>query len=131
MLVDVEQGQTATLKYRLQQKRRGVEFKLIIGGRALNTPDTKLTKTIAQARHWYEQLKTEKRSSVQDIALSENIDASDVSRTLPLAFLAPDIVHDIITGNQPVELTTDSIKRKTAHLPNDWSDQRSYLGFAA
>ncbi|RZV41237.1 MAG: hypothetical protein EX271_08435, partial [Acidimicrobiales bacterium] len=130
-LLNDEENQSLILRFPLQQKRRGVETKLVIGGRPQNTPDTKLIQTIAQARHWYEQLKSNRRKSILEIAKSENVDASDVSRTLPLAFLAPDIVHEIICGNQPIELTTDSIKRKTAHLPSDWNDQRVFLGFPA
>ena len=59
------------------------------------------------------------------------MDKGDVSRTLPLAFLAPSIVSDIISGQHPVDMTSDSLRRKTAHLPLDWNDQRQFLGFEA
>ena len=59
------------------------------------------------------------------------MDKGDVSRTLPLAFLAPSIVSDIIRGQHPVDLTADTLRRKTAHLPLDWNEQRPFLGFEA
>ncbi len=54
---------------------------------------------------------------------------SDISRILPLAFLAPDIVEAILDGRQPVELTAESLKRLPA-LPTDWDAQRRLLGFS-
>jgi hypothetical protein len=130
-LLDVKTNETLTLNYPLQQKRRGVETKLIIGGRPQNTPDSKSIKTVAQARHWYNQLKTSERNSIIEISEIEKIDASEVSRILPLAFLAPSIIQEILSGNQPVELTAKTLQRKTAYLPTCWNDQRAYLGFPA
>jgi hypothetical protein len=51
-----------------------------------------------------------------------------VSRILPLAFLAPDIVEAILDGRQPPELTAARLKRMR-DLPLDWQQQRRYLGF--
>ena len=47
---------------------------------------------------------------------------------MPLAFLAPDIVATILTGTQPVELTTEVLLRRT-DLPLAWAEQRALLGF--
>ena len=54
---------------------------------------------------------------------------SEISRILPLAFLAPDIVEAILNGRQPIELTAESLKRLRA-LPTDWDAQRRLLGFS-
>lgn len=48
--------------------------------------------------------------------------------TLPLAFLAPDIVEAIITGMQPVDLTIKRLRRMTA-MPYASDERRSRLGF--
>jgi DNA invertase Pin-like site-specific DNA recombinase len=128
-LLEQRTEETATLIYPLQQKRRGVETRLVIGGRAQNEPDKKLIQAIAKSMLWFDQLKKGTRYSILDIAKNEDVDSGDVSRALPLAFLAPSIIQDILSGNQPVELTVDSLKRKTANLPTAWNDQRNYLGF--
>jgi len=60
-----------------------------------------------------------------DIARSEGADVGDVSRSLQLAFLAPDLVEAILNGTQPVALTSERLKR--ADLPLLWQDQRAAL----
>ena len=49
------------------------------------------------------------------------------SRTIQLAFLAPDIVEAILAGHQPVELTPRRLMR--TELPIEWHRQRCLLGF--
>ena len=51
----------------------------------------------------------------------------DVSRSLPLAFLAPDLVEAILDGTQPVALTAERLKR-AGELPLLWDEQRAMLG---
>ncbi len=67
-------------------------------------------------------------ASVQAIAAQEALDGSDVSRILPLAFLAPDIVEAILQGRQSPELTARTLMRRHP-LPADWLAQRQRLGF--
>jgi site-specific DNA recombinase len=50
-----------------------------------------------------------------------------MSRLLPLAFLAPDIVEGITSGRHPVDLTAHRLIR-TIDLPIAWSAQRQLLG---
>jgi len=83
---------------------------------------------VAQASQWWQELATGQPTSVNDIAARDKIDAGDVSRALPLAFLAPDIVEAILDGRQPVTLTAYHLKR-LGSLPSSWHEQRSLLGF--
>lgn len=122
---------TITLNYPLQMKRRGIETKLIIGGVTLGQPDPELIKLIAKTRDWYEGLKTGRFKSIKNIAANEKMDDGDVSRSLSLAFLAPSIIHDIIAGKQPVDLTSRGLSRIANRLPLDWAEQRSFLGMEA
>ena len=71
-----------------------------------------------------------KAGTIRDIALRASLGESDISRFLPLAFLAPDIVEAIVAGKQPVDLTTEKLKRIRS-LPHAWKDQRRLLGFPA
>ena len=116
----------------IQLKRRGVEAKLVMqaGSGRLSVPDAKLVALIADAHRWVDDLAEGLAISVRDLARRSNRDASDVSRILPLAFLAPDIVEAILAGRQPTALTPRQLKR-IGTLPCRWADQRIRLGFRA
>lgn len=112
-------------------KRRGVETKIVLGGRQGNLePDQDLIDLIAKARRWFTQITHGEISTVREIAREESMDEGDVSRFLPLAFLAPDIIESILSGKQPVELTPEKLKRLRM-LPTSWEEQRTTLGFTA
>ena len=109
-------------------KRRGVEAKLVVGGdNAMAVePDENLIEAIALARKWFADLQSGEAASVLDLADRHDVDRSQISRTLPLAFLAPDIVTKIIDGRTEPSLTLSRIKRMK--LPASWQDQRQLLG---
>ena len=112
-------------------RRRGVEAKLIVRaaqGEAA-APDENLIALVAQARRWLDQLAAGEIGSAREIARGGGIDASEVSRTIQLAFLAPDIVEVVLAGHQPVELTLSRLMR--GELPLEWHRQRRLLGFPA
>ena len=112
-------------------KRRGIEMKLVVTGDQgpASIPDPKLISAIATGHGWFAQLKKGEARSVGDLVERHGVDQGDVSRLVPLAFLAPDIVEAILEGRQPVELTAARLKRMT-NLPVSWAEQRRYLGFA-
>ena len=110
-------------------RRRGVETRLLIENAAAPTrPDEKLVELVVQAHRWFDALKSGATASVHEISARDHINAGDVSRILPLAFLAPDIVEAILDGRQPTELTAARLKRMR-DVPLDWQQQRAYLGF--
>ncbi len=110
-------------------RRRGVEMKLVMTGERASTtnPDARLIATLARAYRWSEELRTGVASSVGDLVSRHGVDQGEVSRCLPLAFLAPDIVEAILQGRQPGELTAARLKR--IRLPLSWVEQRRLLGF--
>lgn len=121
---------TISLDLPVRFRRRGAEMKLILaedGARSPN-PDTKLIAAVARGHCWFEELRTGAAPSVQALVDRHGVDQGDVSRILPLAFLAPDIVEAILQGRQPVELTAARLKR--IGLPLCWAEQRRALGFA-
>ncbi len=91
-----------------------------------NTVDPILISAIANAHAWFQELASGRKSSINDIALERGLAANVVSRLLPLAFLAPDIVEAITTGRQPVDLTVKRLTR-FENLPLDWHQQRNVL----
>jgi hypothetical protein len=113
-------------------RRRGVEARLMIGGGEPRSSciDKKLVESVAQARQWMDRLTEGQGCSVADIARELGLDDGEISRILPLAFLAPDIIAAILHGRQPLELTARRLKRLKP-LPPLWADQRRVLGFAA
>ncbi len=66
-------------------------------------------------------------TSIRALARDLDLDHRHVTRALPLAFLAPDIIRSILEGRQPAELTITSLKRLDP-LPMRWDDQRTVLG---
>ena len=112
----------------VQLKRRGAEMRIFILGQKQEQSkrDEKLVTLVAQAHHWFEQVKA--GIAITDIAKANNIHLADVSRALPLAFLAPEIVTAILHGNQPVDLTAEKLKRLRP-LPDLWTEQKHALGF--
>jgi hypothetical protein len=86
-------------------------------------------KEIRVARHARSlSLVSGRSQSFADIAKAEACSECYVSRLMPLAFLAPDIVEAILAGTQPVELTAETLTRH-ADLPLSWVDQKALLGF--
>jgi hypothetical protein len=112
-------------------RRRGVEARLVIAGdQRASTLDRKLIATLAQAHEWMARLSSGQQVSIASLARELGLDDGEISRVLPLAFLAPDIVSAILSGRQPVELTARHLKR-TKPLPLAWADQQLLLGFAS
>ncbi len=92
-------------------------------------PDESLIALLFRAHRWLDQLAGEEFGSAREIARCDGFDPSEVSRTIQLAFLAPDIVEDILAGRQPIELTPRRLMR--GEIPLDWRRQRRLLGFTA
>ncbi|MCB1374000.1 MAG: hypothetical protein KDJ78_07500, partial [Rhodobacteraceae bacterium] len=116
---------SATLKL----QRRGPALRVILGGVAAPppTPDPHLVRTLIEARcRLAEYLDPASRPSIGDIARREGADIGDVSRSLQLAFLAPDLVQRLLDGTQPVGLTAERLRR--IDLPALWEDQRALPG---
>jgi site-specific DNA recombinase len=94
----------------------------------LLAPDPKMIAVVAQGLQWLAEIKEGNSSSIAELAQRCGVDRTDVGRTIPFAFLAPDIVEAILDGRQPVELTAARLKR-VRDLPYSWDDQRCLLGF--
>jgi len=112
----------------IEMKRRGIEMKMVLDDRkASGAPDASLVRLVVQARDWWERLLSGEVATAADIARSEGLTRSHVTRVIRLAFLAPDIVQAILDGNAPPDLTAERLLKRT-DLPLDWVDQRQLLG---
>ncbi len=112
-------------------RRRGVEAKLVVRAAQgeVAAPDENLIALLAQARRWLDQLTAGEIGSAREIARRGGINASEVSRSIQLAFLAPDIVEAVLAGHQPIALTLSRLMR--GELPLEWHRQRRLFGFPA
>ncbi len=63
--------------------------------------DKALVRAVARTNHWRELLEAGTARSAHDLARHEGCRVSYITRHLPLAFLAPDLVEAIIDGRQP------------------------------
>lgn len=125
----VTQQVSITQDVPMLMKRRGIETRLIIGNQQDHEPciDNTLIKAIAKARCWAEELISGKVSSLSVIASREGISGAHVSYMMNLAFLAPSIIEAIIAGQQPADVTSESLMKRT-DLPLAWSEQEKLLG---
>jgi hypothetical protein len=125
----VDDADITTIDLPFHMRRRGVEAKLMLAGKTPSKPsqDATIIQLIRDVHRWLDSLTSGKVYSIDDLASHEGIPASEISRTLQLAFLAPDITKSILLGTQPVDLTAQSLKRP-GKLPGCWQEQRRLLG---
>jgi DNA invertase Pin-like site-specific DNA recombinase len=112
-------------------RRRGVETKLVLSA-AVETQkpgrvDAALVKAVARGRCWFEQLAAGGAASLVVIADRAGVSPRYVSRLLPLAFLAPDIIEAILQGRHPTDLSAARLTNRL-DLPLDWAHQRELIG---
>jgi len=82
--------------------------------------DSAMVKALARAFRWNCMLESGEVATIQDLAATEKINSSYISRILRLALLAPDIVESILEGRQPPELTLVVMMRP---FPVAWWEQ--------
>ena len=108
--------------------RCGKQVKLVLGQDPSEPARTNphLINMVVKARLWFDGLASARYLTLRSIANEENCDKSYVSRLLSIAFLAPDIIERILTGEHPASLTPERL-RKACPLPMRWEDQRAVL----
>jgi len=108
--------------------RCGRQVKLVLGEveTDVRAPDDDLLNLLRDGRRWFEDLRADRAGTIAEIARRDRQQVSHVSRTISLAFLAPDIVGMIVAGKQPHTLTPEAL-RAVRPLPLDWDEQRRVL----
>ena len=112
-----------------QALRCGKQVKLVVGN-VSTTPrkvDPVLLRLVSDAHRWFDGLRTGRFATIAEIARLEAQQVSHVSRTLPLAFLAPNIVEMIVAGRQPATLTAERLKERKRPLQMEWKRQSEAL----
>ena len=86
--------------------------------------DNALIKALARAFRWQKLLDDSTYATIEDIANSEKINPSYVSRILRLTLLSPEIVEMILDGCQPTAITLKGLQKG---FPVCWEDQGKLL----
>ncbi|WP_135505225.1 recombinase family protein [Roseovarius aestuariivivens] len=122
--IDADALDAATLQIDapFQVRKRGVETKIILA-ESRGTRDEALIRNIALAHHWLERIKA--GETFGDISKTDGISKRRAQHMIDLAFLAPDIIRDVLEGKQPLGFTSEWCKART--LPSDWQEQRALL----
>ena len=125
-LIDVEPSELAegSLAHSVpfQLRKRGVETKIILSD-APKGMDKTLIHNMAKAQVWYERIKA--GETFQEVAHADGTSKRRIQQLIGLAFLAPDIVRDVLDGGQPLGFTSEWCLRHD--LPSDWTAQRELL----
>lgn len=127
--VGIRDREPITLDVPTELKRVGWAMRLYVkGSKTESRQDPILIRSIEKAHQWFKDI-TANQKSIGEIASTEGITNSMVTRTLYRAFLAPDIVKAILAGTQPLGFTSETLKNALP-LPLDWDEQRALLGFS-
>lgn len=120
--------QPAPIECPFSLRRRGFEQRLVLHDRQARPPrqDDTLISLILRAHLFLRNLTEAGGRSLSEVATLNKTDLSEVSRLLPLAFLAPSFTEAILSGTQPEHLTTTRLSR-IANLPLSWGQQQSLL----
>ncbi|WP_214647870.1 hypothetical protein [Novosphingobium aerophilum] len=82
--------------------------------------DNTLIKGLARAFRWKKQLDTGKFATLGDLAASEKISPSYLTRILRLTLLAPEFIDAILDGQLGPETTLATLMEP---FPIDWAEQ--------
>lgn len=93
-------------------------------------PDRNLVKVLTRAHEWFGRIVRGEANGPGDIAKSERLCRTYVTRVLCLAFLAPEITRAIIEGQQPPELTAKKLTQSALKIPLLSTDQRDFFARA-
>jgi site-specific DNA recombinase len=115
----------------LQMRRRGIELRFVIRDNSKASPrtDPALLKLIARTHCWFDDLVSGRAASMAQIGQREKVGKRYVSRIIRLAFLAPEIVEQIVHGCQPPELSAEALLKDRTQLPLAWESQHKLLRF--
>jgi hypothetical protein len=113
-----------TLKCAVSFERPRNSTTLIRSGAAVPIKvDRSLVRAMVMSRAWVKRLEAGEPHSIKGLAETEGLCVLHTAKLLPLAFLAPDLVAQILEGRQPRTLTLTALISEP--LPLDWAGQRA------
>jgi hypothetical protein len=86
--------------------------------------DSALVKAVVRAHRWRTMLESGEYVSSAELAKTEKVNDSYLSRILRLTLIAPRMTEAILVGRQPSTLQLDDLLKP---LPSTWAEQYSAL----
>jgi hypothetical protein len=129
MSTDTEAGFTTEIP--MTFRRRGGKAVIVLpnGDRAIERRealiDNAMVKLLARGHRWHRKLFDGTHASIEDLAKSESISPSFVSRILRLAYLSPTVIEAILDGKYPAQLTMKDLMEP---FPMEWDAQARHFG---
>jgi len=105
----------------LQRRHNELRFVLNAQTRTIHKDDT-LIRNIARGHVWFEEWRSGQVANLKDIAAREGLGREYVADVVNLAFLSPQMVQAIFSGDQPNELNSRMLLSKDA-VPLRWQEQ--------
>ena len=115
---------TVTIPFRVAKRGGRKEVQLPPGANN-RSPDYTLIKAVARAYRWRKILESGDMGTIAELAESEKVSPSYLTRVMRLTLLAPDIIEAILDGNPPSLGMTDLLDPMTPV----WAEQRALLGY--
>lgn len=88
------------------------------------TQDPHVLRAIARAWKWRQQLETGAASTIQDIAVAENVSDRFIGRMIRLAYLAPRVLEALVIARRPLAIAINDLMA-LAELP--WDQQMRHV----
>ena len=115
-----------TIRVPVNLCRRGQEVQILTcdgtPSEVASAPDPVLVRAMIRAYRWRDLLESGAAKSVESISRTEHVNASYLAKLLSLAYLAPDLTDEILSGTQPRQLMLKHIRE--LDIPLDWQAQR-------
>lgn len=109
-------------EYPIKIRRRGIEAR-IIEGELEPRPDRTLIRALSKASHWAAAIRS--GAPIGKVAVTAGVTPAYVRSRLPLAFLAPAIQNDIVSGRFPGDISLERLLR--VKIPMNWAEQHQML----
>jgi hypothetical protein len=108
-------GSTLTVSLPLNIRKRGGRKQVVVPENASWSAPAKvdgtMAKAIARAFRWRKLLETGVYATIEELAATEAINPSYVSRILRLTLLSPDIVEAVLDGTHAREMTIATLMK--------------------
>jgi hypothetical protein len=122
-------GRTATVSISVSFLQRGGRKQILTPPGAApwsSAPrlDTALVKAVVRAHRWRQMIESGEYASSAELAKTEKVNDSYLSRILRLTLIAPDLIEAILSGRQPSTFQLDEMLKP---LPAAWALQHSAL----